>query len=260
MRHLTSFLIIFALLMLFTPFAIRSASAQGTPPVADAGWDTTMDEGSLAYFDGSGSYDPDGTIESYEWDFGDASPKEYGITVSHIYADNGVYTVELVVTDNDGLTGADTCTVTVENVAPAVDAGPDITVDEGALVALNPATFEDPGFDFAPITVETFTATISWGDGTSAPQADIILTVIPGGAGVYTVGTVEATHAYGDSGVYTVTVTVNDDDGGSGSDTFTVTVYPTGGVPEFPIGLALEIVFIPLFLYIWWKRKHTTLP
>ena len=258
MKNLSSLFIVLALLML-APFIIRPVSAQNDPPVAEAGWDMTVDEGSLAYFDGSGSYDPDGTIESYEWDFGDASPKEYGITVSHIYADNGVYTVELVVTDNDGLTGADTCTVTVANVAPTVDAGPDITVDEGALVALNPAIFEDPGFDFAPITVETFTATISWGDGTSEPQADIILVVIPGGVGVPTMGTVEATHAYGDSGVYTVTVTVNDDDGGSGSDTFTVTVYPTGGVPEFPIGLALEIAFIPLVIYIWWKRKRKML-
>ena len=38
-----------------------------------------------------------------------------------------------------------------------------------------------------------------------------------------TTGTIDATHAYADNGVYTVTVTVKDDDGNEVSDTFAVT-------------------------------------
>jgi hypothetical protein len=54
-------------------------------------------------FDGSASSDPDGTIESYSWDFGDGS-EGTGATPSHTYAQVGVYTVTLTVADNEGET------------------------------------------------------------------------------------------------------------------------------------------------------------
>ncbi|RZQ63507.1 PKD domain-containing protein [Amycolatopsis suaedae] len=55
-------------------------------------------------FDGSGSSDPDGSIASYAWDFGDGKTGE-GATPSHSYATAGQYTVKLTVTDNEGKTG-----------------------------------------------------------------------------------------------------------------------------------------------------------
>jgi PKD repeat protein len=63
-------------------------------------------------FDGSGSYDPDGSIASYAWDFGDGSTGS-GATTSHTYAADGTYTVVLTVTDNEGAAGTDTQDVTV---------------------------------------------------------------------------------------------------------------------------------------------------
>ncbi len=59
------------------------------------------------YFDGSGSYDPDGEIVSYDWDFGDGTT-DSGETVSHTFRDPGGYTVTLTVTDDQGATGSDT--------------------------------------------------------------------------------------------------------------------------------------------------------
>ena len=59
------------------------------------------------YFDGSGSYDPDGTVSSYNWDFGDGT-KDYEMTVNHTFDDPGLYTVTLTVTDDQGATGSDT--------------------------------------------------------------------------------------------------------------------------------------------------------
>ena len=53
-------------------------------------------------FDASSSLDPDGSILLYEWDFGDGSRKEYGVTVSHVFVKEGLYTVKLIVVDNDG--------------------------------------------------------------------------------------------------------------------------------------------------------------
>ncbi|HEY8524542.1 MAG TPA: PKD domain-containing protein [Acidimicrobiales bacterium] len=62
--------------------------------------------------DGSGSTDADGTIESYEWDFGDGETAT-GATASHTYAEPGEYTITLTVTDDGGATATATETVTV---------------------------------------------------------------------------------------------------------------------------------------------------
>jgi PKD repeat protein len=64
-------------------------------------------------FDGSGSSDPDGTIVSYAWAFGDGTMGSSGVTTSHTYASAGTYTVTLTVTDNGGATGTASQTVTV---------------------------------------------------------------------------------------------------------------------------------------------------
>jgi subtilisin len=82
------------------------------PPVADANGPYAGDEGSSIEFDGSGSSDLDGTIDSYDWDFGDEATGT-GVTTTHAYATAGIYTVTLTVTDDEGATGTDTAIITV---------------------------------------------------------------------------------------------------------------------------------------------------
>ena len=65
-----------------------------------------------ANLDASASTDPDGTIASYAWDFGD-STSGTGRTASHRYAAAGTYSVVLVVTDDRGATGTTTRQVVV---------------------------------------------------------------------------------------------------------------------------------------------------
>ena len=61
--------------------------------------------GHTVTFDASGSYDPDGTIVSYAWNFGDGNTGT-GMSLSHAYNSAGSYTISLTVTDNGGFTGS----------------------------------------------------------------------------------------------------------------------------------------------------------
>lgn len=65
-------------------------------------------------FDGSDSYDSDGSIVSYDWDFGDGSTGS-GATVSHTFAADGTYTVILTVTDDADATDSDSQDVSVSS-------------------------------------------------------------------------------------------------------------------------------------------------
>lgn len=76
-------------------------------------------------FDASASSDPDGTIASYAWDFGDGKTGT-GATPEHTYAAAGTYTVKLTVTDHRGGTDVSEQTVKVaENRAGIAYRGTD---------------------------------------------------------------------------------------------------------------------------------------
>jgi chitodextrinase len=90
------------------------------PPVADAGADQTVILGETVNFDGSGSYDLDGTIVAYDWDFGDSNSGS-GETTTHDYLEAGEYTVALTVTDDDGDVGTDTVVVIIQTPQEATE-------------------------------------------------------------------------------------------------------------------------------------------
>ena len=174
---------------------------------------------------GDGTSEPAGDITLVETSGGEGVLTTGTVQASHAYGDNGSYSVTVCVTDDDEATSCYTSTVNVNNVVPAVDAGVVQTADEGTFISLDPATFSDPGFDnSAAPTRENFTATVDWGDGTSEPAGDITLVETSGGEGVLTTGSVQASHAYGDDGLYTVKVCVTDDEEATNCDTTTVNV------------------------------------
>jgi len=69
---------------------------------------------------------------------GDTEGMSGTVAGSHVYADNGTYTVILTVTDDDMAETSDTLTVTVNNVLPTVEAGADQIDGEGSVVSLAP--------------------------------------------------------------------------------------------------------------------------
>jgi PKD repeat protein len=92
-------------------------TAPNQPPVSKF---TSSVSGLDASVDGSASSDPDGSIASYAWDYGDHSTGS-GATAAHTYAAAGTYSVTLTVTDNRGATSVSSAPVTVAAPTAPVD-------------------------------------------------------------------------------------------------------------------------------------------
>ncbi|MFC1604920.1 PKD domain-containing protein [Planctomycetota bacterium] len=208
-------------------------------PTADAGTDQTINEGDLVELDPV-TFNDKGTSDTHTAiiDWGDGTALDIGLVTespfgppgstlgvdgtvdgSHVYADNGTYIVEVTITDDDGAVAMGTFTITVLNVVPTVTACIDQTIDEGQLLSLNVAVFNDLG------TLDTHTATIDWGDGSPIEPCSVIESPYgPPGSTLGADGVISGSHVYADNGTFIATVTVTDDDGAWNSATFTVTV------------------------------------
>jgi PKD repeat protein len=171
------------------------------PPIAAATANPNpVPEGTAVAFNAGGSTDPGSTDTlSYNWDFGDGTTAN-GINVNHVYADEGDYTVTLLVDDGDGGTDSESLTVTVNNAPPVAvaNANPN-PAPEGTAVTFDPVGSTDPG------SADTLSYNWDFGDGNSSIERD-------------------PTHIYADNGDYSVTLTVTDDDGASATANLTVTV------------------------------------
>jgi uncharacterized delta-60 repeat protein len=179
-------------------------------PTVNAGADQTVNEGAPVNLSGAFT-DPGSDTWTFNWHVvssnGQVVADGSGQSFSFTPNDNGIYTVTFSVTDDDGGVGSDQVVVTVNNVPPTADAGPDQTVTAGTLVTLN-GNYSDPGsadtFQFTWHVVSSNGQSVADGHGQSfsfAPSA---------------------------AGTYTVTFSVSDDDGGTGSDTAVVTVVSSG--------------------------------
>jgi PKD repeat protein len=91
-------------------------AAGGTPNVPPVAAFTPSCVNLVCSFDGTASHDPDGTVASYAWSFGDGSTAT-GPTAGHTYAAAGDFSVTLTVTDNGGATGTVTQVVSPRPVA-----------------------------------------------------------------------------------------------------------------------------------------------
>jgi len=145
-------------------------------------------------FDGSTSYDSDGAIVSYAWDFGDGESGE-GAIVTHTYAISGTFEASLVVKDSDGRAGTASEEILVgESTAPPV-----------------------ADFRFAPGT-GIFPCEITFDGGASRdPDGTIVRYSWSFGDGGRGSGRVTK-HTYTRWGTFSVSLTVLDNSGASGSN------------------------------------------
>jgi hypothetical protein len=130
------------------------------PPIADAGPDQTVNEGSKVTLGGSNSFDTEGETLSYQWDQ-IAGPS---VTLSNPQAANPTFTApssvgsggellsfQLTVTDQEAAQVTDTAIVNVTlplaNRPPTADAGVDQEVEEDTTVTLDASNSFDPDGD-----------------------------------------------------------------------------------------------------------------
>ncbi len=172
------------------------------PPVADAGPDQTVDEGQVVTFDASNSYDPDGVIVNYSWDFdNDGQADATGVIVSYVFENSGVYNVSLTVTDNDGLQARDYVTVIVGNVLPIV------TISAEPQEGYAPLEVQ---FNCSALGNEPFGYSWDFGDNITSSLQNV-------------------THTYNEAGNYTAICTVTDADGDIANASIIIHVFEALG-------------------------------
>ncbi len=211
-----------------------AGESRNVRPVVVAAVDQTVNEGRLLDLSAMGGAPPLGLFVDTDLldthtatvNWGDGMPTEDATIFfaggagalggSHTYADNGLYTVTVSVTDSSGGSDSKMFNVTVNNVRPVLVVAANQTVNEGQLLNLSGDGAPPLGLFVDPGELDMHVATINWGDGTAAENATIFFA---DGAGA-----VGGTHTYADNGVYNVTVKVTDKDGGSDMKSFMVTV------------------------------------
>ena len=154
-------------------------------------------------FNAGNSYDDDGGIVSYHWDFGDGNTSNFK-SPQHKYLDNANYTVSLKVTDDDGDVGFAALKIEVRNRGPTADIScSSYMFNTNTMVCFN-ATVNDPDGYIAQTTWD-------FGDGSNATGASV-------------------THEFIKNGSYKIFFTATDDDGAQISES--LVVYVKNVAPE----------------------------
>ncbi|MGQ9794372.1 MAG: PKD domain-containing protein [Anaerolineae bacterium] len=208
----------------------------GQPPVAQIAGPTSGLVGEELVFDGTGSSDPDGDIETYAWDFGDGTTANKA-KVKKEYAQPGTYIVLLTVTDNGGLSGQASWEVVIEQPTPT-------PVPNQPPVALI----------VAPPQAQVGMLLVLDGSGSVDPDGSIIRYAWNFGDGSAWNG-ITVNKVYTQTGVYTITLTVTDNMGATGQAVQPITIEPpppdnvpptavisgagmAGGLPQQPLAFS----------------------
>ncbi|MDP1858925.1 MAG: PKD domain-containing protein [Gemmatimonadaceae bacterium] len=186
---------------------VSGSSNQG--PVARANGPYIGSAGMPVTFSSTQSTDPDGTIASYRWDFGDGTNSALP-SPAKVYAAAGSYVATLTVTDDKGASARDEARVTITasagggaNQPPIARISAPTSAPAATVVTLSGTQSTD-----ADGTIASYAWTFGDGSGAAGPTV---------------------TKSFSTAGTYNVVLTVTDDKGATGSAQHTVTITSAGG-------------------------------
>jgi len=164
----------------------KNITILNVPPIANFSWDPlSPSTADLINFTDL-SYDTDGVLVNWSWDFGDGNIS-FDINPFHNYSDDGVYIVNLTVVDDDGAFDTLTKNITILNVLPIANFSWD---------PLSPSTADL--INFTDLSYDTDGVIVNWswdfGDGNISFNQNPL-------------------YSYADNGTYTINLTIQDDDG-----------------------------------------------
>ena len=144
-------------------------------------------------FSSSGSYDPDGSLKSITWDFGDGSSAN-GATASHVYSDTGLIRVTMCVTDDSS----------------------SVTCKDGYVLVTTETVIENKpprlSMSVSPINgIVNVTTIFCTADGSYDSDGTVVDYVWSFGDGQFATGK-NVAHVYASAGLFEITCTITDDD------------------------------------------------
>ena len=152
-------------------------------------------------FSGQNSTDPDGSIVSYYWDFGNGASSTM-VSPTYTYSSTGTFIAVLTVTDNDGLSNSASVAISVSaaaNVAPVAKASASVTTGAAPLAI----TFSSQGSSDTDGSIVSYKW--NFGDGSTSTAASPVKT-------------------YSTPGNYTAVLTVTDNLGATDSANVAISV------------------------------------
>ncbi|MEM0492776.1 MAG: PKD domain-containing protein [Candidatus Thermoplasmatota archaeon] len=219
-------------------FTTRQIPPTNKKPVSNPGGPYIAAVNQNVVFDASGSYDPDGNISFYRWNFGDGSSEILSSSPTHAYSSIGVYTVTLTVVDNQGRSSTNTTTVAVGTTLPNKPPIPVIT---------------------APTIGNTKTSLLFSATDSYDPDGSIINYTWSFGDGEYGYGS-SVVHTYEKQDVYMVTLTVVDNEGEAASTSSTITIENKKDegirIPGFEFLIYLSACLVILLMMYSRKSKE----
>ena len=181
-----------------------AVSAANVAPTAVVAGPTSAVEGGTVTLTAIGSTDVDGTIDLVEWDLDgngsfETAVAAVGTAVTVGRRDDGVATVGLRITDNEGAIATASHVVGFANAAPLIALADDLSIVDGRVT--RSGTVTDVGFD------DTHAATLDVDTGDAI--GPVPLALVASGPGRYTFA---VDHTYPTPGQRTISITVCDDD------------------------------------------------